>query len=814
MRHAGSSRRAIRKFAPILCAVSLLLGLALVSRAAPLTTQTVFENSIQKPVASATNKAVVAQNVPTVVRSQLTNNELQENIRFSIALKMRNFAELQDRVSMHELIPLDEIRDKYFPAPSDVANVRQWLISQGFQVEPPVPYEFSVFASGSVAQLQRVFGSTFARVQFRGEEHTSAITAPSLPANIASAVLSINGLQPHLHPVRHSTHQPISGSQTGNRAPLPVPQIVSAYDMLVGNGAGQTIGVIIDTFPKPSDLVQFWSANQVPQALSNIQEVQVVPGSLSAPSGEETLDVSWSSAIASGATIRVYATTDLTFSFLDQAYQFIINELPSQPTLHQISMSYGIGEDYVAPSQLQTDDAFFITLTAAGISLFAPSGDGGSNPDQNDNYSVSNPLQVEYPASDPHVIAVGGTTLLVNPDGTLLSETGWSGSGGGISGFFWRPSWQASFSIGGTGRIVPDVSMDADPNTGVFLVLNGDASQQWGGTSLGPPIWAGICARLNQVRAANGVPTLGFLAPKIYPLLNSCFRDIVSGSNGAYAAVAGFDLVTGLGSPLAYYLNSALGGTAPPGSGIAKDFNNNGVSDVIWENSASGERVIWLMRAGQPTGRMNLPTVPAVWHIAGVGDFMGNGQSDLVWENANTGEHLIWIIYAGTPQYTISLPTVASGWHIVGSGDFNGDGQADLVLENSVTGEREIWLMSNAVPIGAIRLPTLDPSWHIAGVGDFLGNKQSDLIWENHVTGQRVIWLMNYGTPTTAINLPNVDPGWEIGGAGDFFGTGQASLVWRNNSNGQSLLWQLINGQPIGAVSLPPVDTRWNIVDH
>jgi kumamolisin len=785
------------------------------SLAAPLTTPTVFENSIRKPV-TFTNQAVVPRNVPTVVRSQLTDNELQEAIHFSIALKMRNFDELRDRVSMHKLVPLDEIRDKYFPNPSDAANVRQWLISQGFQVQPPVPYELSVFASGTVAQLQRVFGSAFARVQFRGEEHTSAITAPSLPQNIAFSVRSINGLQPHLHPVRHSIRRAISATQTGNGAPLLVPQIASAYDMLAGNGAGQKIGIIIDTFPNDSDLLQFWNTNNVPQSLSNIEKVQVLPGSLPAPSGEETLDVSWSSGIASGARIRVYATADssLLFSEVDAVYQFIINDLPSQPALHQISMSYGIGEDYVAPSQLQTDDAFFITLTAAGVSLFAPSGDGGSNPGTDGNYSNTNPLQVENPASDPHVIAVGGTTLLVNPDGILLSESAWSGSGGGISAFFSRPSWQASFIIGGTTRIVPDVSMDADPNTGVFLVFNGDSSGQWGGTSLGPPIWAGICARLNQVRATNGLPALGFLAPKIYPLQNACFRDIVIGSDGVWMAVPGFDLVTGLGSPLVYNLNNVFAGTRPRGSGVAKDFNNSGVSDIIWEHSASGQIVVWLMKAGQPTGTMSLPAVPPVWHIAGVGDFLGNGQSDLVWENANTGEHLIWIIYAGIPQYTITLPTVENGWHIVGSGDFNGDGQADLVWENNQTGEREIWLMNNALPDVAIRLPTLDPSWHIAGVGDFLGNKQSDLVWENRVTGQREIWLMNYSTPTVAIILPNVDPGWEIGGAGDFFGTGQASLVWRNNSSGQCILWQLVNGQPIAAVPLPPVDPGWKLVDH
>ncbi|MBV8585591.1 MAG: FG-GAP repeat protein, partial [Verrucomicrobia bacterium] len=746
----------------------------------------------------------------------------QQTMRFSVALKMRNFAELQDRVNMHEIISLDEMRAKYFPLASDVASVRQWLIAQGFQVEPAVQYELSVFATGTVAQAQRVFGSTFARVQFRGEEHTSAITAPSLPNDIAQPILGINGLQPHLHAIRHIVPKPAKAIQPGNGTPLTVPQIQTAYDASVANGTGQTIAILIDTFPNDSDLTSFWAANGVPQSLNNIQKIQVLPGTLPASSGEETLDVSWSSGIASGAVIRIYATADsnLFTNELDAGYQYLINDLPNQPTLHQLSLSFGIGEDYLPASQLAADDAYFATITAAGVTIFASSGDGGSNPDSNGNYNPTGGLlQVENPASDPNVIAVGGTTLLVNANGNLMSETAWSvsssgASGGGQSVVFSRPSWQGSIPIGGSGRLVPDVAMDADPNTGVYIVLNGKI-EQFGGTSVGPPIWAGICARINQVRASNGVPPLGILGPKIYPLLgSSAFRDIVSGSNGAYSAGPGFDLVTGIGSPDLNNLIAFLEGTPPPGSGTAKSFDNSRFADLVWENTVTGQRLIWFMNAGQPTTSMALPTVGTSWHIAGVGDFLGNRQSDLVWENTSTGDHLIWIMLNGVSQYSITLLNVAGGWHIVGAGDFNGDGKADLVWENSVTGQREIWLMNNGVPTVPVSLLTVDPSWHIAGVGDFLGNKQSDLVLENTVTGLRTIWLMNGVTPTVSINLPTVPPNWHIGGAGDFFGTGQASLVWEDSSSGECLIWAMSNGQSTFAIPLPTVGTDWKIVDH
>jgi kumamolisin len=826
MQHLNSYLSSIfdrkRLAAAILCVIALA-GLQPVSRvqAQSAATRSMFSNSIKEPVTAAAT-ASVAKNLATVVRSQLTDAETQATIDFSIALKMRNFAELQQRVGMHEIISLEEIRAKYFPAVADVEKVRQWLIGQGFQVQPAAQYELSVFARGTVSQLQQVFGVTFARVQFRGEEHTSAVTAPSLPADVAEPVQSINGLQPHLHPVPHLVPKATVSAQKliNNAPPYYVSEIANAYDASTANGAGQKIGIVIDTFPLDSDLTTFWADNGVPQSLNNIEKVQVIQGALPTDRAEATLDVSWSSGIASGAKIRIYAIADsrLLTSELDQAYQYIINDLPNQPELHQISMSYGLGETYESSGQLDTDDAYFATIAANGVTLFASSGDGGSNPDSNGNYG--GPLQVENPASDPYVTGVGGTSLRLNSNGSASSETVWfnslGGTGGGKSQHFPRPAWQpGSGTISGNGRLVPDVALDADPNTGAFLVVNGSTANMYGGTSLSAPVWAGFCARINQVRAGNGSPSLGLLGPKIYPLLgSSSFRDIVSGSNGAYSAVPGFDLCTGIGVPDVNSLINALPGTLPQGSGVAKDFNNDGYADLVWEESVTGQRLIWEMNKGAPTTSINLPTVGPSWHIAGVGDFLGNGQSDLVWENTASGQHLIWILLAGVPQYAITLPTLAGGWHIVGAGDFNGDGQADLVWENSVTGQREIWLMNRGTSTTAIILPTVDPSWHIAGVGDFLGNKQSDLVWENEATGSRVIWLMNGGTPTTAINLPTVDPSWHIGGAGNFMGPGQADLVWENTSNGQRLIWLFNGGQPTSAIGLPTVPTDWHIVDH
>ena len=147
----------------------------------------------------------------------------------------------------------------------------------------------------------------------------------------------------------------------------------------------------------------------------------------------------------------------------------------------------------------------------------------------------------------------------------------WSYSGGGVSEYFTRPSWQTGTGMpSGTMRAVPDVACPADPNTGAVLFYNG-AQTAVGGTSWSSPTWAGYCALINQARSNAGLSQIGLLGPKIYPLLGSTnFRDVTSGSNsvgansnGKYSAGAGYDPVTGIGVPLMQALTQTLVGSSP-----------------------------------------------------------------------------------------------------------------------------------------------------------------------------------------------------------------------------------------------------------
>jgi hypothetical protein len=177
---------------------------------------------------------------------------------------------------------------------------------------------------------------------------------------------------------------------------------------------------------------------------------------------------------------------------------------------------------------------------------------------------------VLYPSSSVNVIAVGGTRLSLNPDGTVISETGWNGSGGGVSAYEPIPAYQTNYGLTTTKRAVPDVSFNADPNTGVSVYYSGDSSTlPWykiGGTSAGAPQWAAIHALGLSATNTNLYLRANFA-------YSSYFRDITSGSNGGYNATAGYDLVTGLGSPLTFNFGALAvsPSSGPAGASIILD---------------------------------------------------------------------------------------------------------------------------------------------------------------------------------------------------------------------------------------------------
>jgi kumamolisin len=213
-------------------------------------------------------------------------------------------------------------------------------------------------------------------------------------------------------------------------------------------------------------------------------------------------------------------------------------------------VSLGLREDMVPEGERIAEASKFLKLAALGVTTFVASGDAGSNPDSS-GHARAPDSQVEYEASDPWVIAVGGTSLHIDRrNGNVISEIGWSDSGGGVSNAFPRQPWQKQYApIASSLRLVPDVSCVADPNPGAFVILNGVESPV-GGTSWSAPVWAGFAALIGESREKDGKPRLGFLAPSLYRLgPNTGFREVSSGSNGAYQAGPGWNPVAGMGVP-------------------------------------------------------------------------------------------------------------------------------------------------------------------------------------------------------------------------------------------------------------------------
>jgi sugar lactone lactonase YvrE len=502
---------------------------------------------------------------PALINTSLTADQLNADMELEIALKMHNLSNLQSRVERNEIISAAEMASTYWPTALEHKIVLDWLKAQGFSIIRTDSNYLAIFVRAKVSVVQTSLKTKFARVVYNDTEYTSAISAPSLPQSLANVVVGIHGLQPHARMVPRHTLLPQASAT--NTPPYLPNQIANAYNAssLGYTGSGQTIGIISNAYPASSDLTKFWNAASVTVPASNIVQVNINGGpaipSDSNSTAEACLDVEWASALAPGATIMVYGSNINDPAGFDRTYQQVYLDAQTRPGFSQFSLSFGINESLIEADYLVIESQFMANLASVGITILAASGDGGSNPDPSTgSYIISAPLDVSYPASDPCVTGVGATHLVFNSSGTVSSESAWNGSGGGSSHYYQRPLWQMGTGVTqGTYRLTPDVSAVGDPQTGATVYIGGSA-QTIGGTSLATPIWAAFCAIINQSRSANKLTPLGYLNPRLYPLIgSSAFRDITSGNNGVYTATSGYDLCSGVGAPnVANIIQAAL----------------------------------------------------------------------------------------------------------------------------------------------------------------------------------------------------------------------------------------------------------------
>jgi len=483
--------------------------------------------------------------------------EPDTSTRVELALLVRRRRQLPaDLVEGPNTISRQELVAGYGPAPEDLTHVCDVMRGYGFDVVGIDAAARRVDVAAPASEVMRVFGGRAAR--------TSAVDAfteqsamyrawegeTALPPELADVVVSMVGLdtRPRLRP----EFRTFPGQQRILYTP---PELGALYRFPAGtDGSGQTLAIVVTGGGfRMEDMETYFTGLGLP--LPAIRTVSVA-GVKNEPGGpgdlEVVLDVQVAGALAPGADLVVYFAPNS-----DQgAIEALQTAIHATPTPTAISLSWGAPEAQSTDQVLRAMDDLFAEAAALGITVCAAIGNEGSSDGVYDGGS-----HVNFPASSPHVLACGGTTLVGDPgSGEIESETVWNtgadgATGGGVSKAFGLPAWQVSAGVPNRtgsdtpGRGVPDVAANADPATGYQILFNGQTGFI-GGTSAATPLWAALVCRLAQ---GLGRP-LGLLAPLLYegPATDKVadgFRDVVAGNNGAYASSPGWDPNTGLGTP-------------------------------------------------------------------------------------------------------------------------------------------------------------------------------------------------------------------------------------------------------------------------
>ena len=435
--------------------------------------------------------------------------------------------------------------DRFGADAATLAQVTAYLRAQGLDVGAPTANRLTLAATGTAAQVERAFGTRLATFHEArtGRDFFANTAAPQLPAAIAAAVSDISGLNDYARFT--SSAVPAATGHTHSRAVtgLTPAQARSAYNLTSAlgagyNGAGSTVALLEFSAFKQSNISAYDSHFALKPPTPAVVKVG---GGTTDLSGEveDELDIEVVQAIAPGSTIKVYEAPNSDAGESAVYAQLVSDDVPI------ISTSWGIDEAGETPSNLTAVHTDLQEAAAQGQSVYAASGDNGSDD------AGTGGTSVDFPASDPSVTGTGGTTLKLSSSGAWSGETAWSGSGGGVSSQFATPGYQTPVNTGAH-RTVPDVAAVADPNSGWAVYSQGSWGEV-GGTSAAAPNWAAFTAIYDNEAKAKGKPAFGFANPTIYTLAESAqysaaFHDVTSGSNGAYNAGRGYDDVTGWGS--------------------------------------------------------------------------------------------------------------------------------------------------------------------------------------------------------------------------------------------------------------------------
>lgn len=527
----------------------------------------------------------------------------------TVALKPRDPAALEAYATAvstpgssvyHHYLSVSEFRQRFGPTDAQIAAVQGSLRRHGLNPGTVTPNGLAIPVRANAGGLSRAFAITLRRLKLRtGRIAFAPDQAPQLDASVAGLVQNVIGLDnvavPHPLALRAARERAQAAPQVVTGGPQPcsgargsgfytADDLASAYRFsgLYGagdEGAGQTVAVFEPESNLPSDISADESCYGISAPVS-YRQVDGGPPPLNLSNGdglETSLDVESVVNLAPQANVIVYQGPNTAFGIYA-----IYNAIVSQNAARVISTSWGVCEAQAGFSEAAAENSLFQEAAVQGQSTFSATGDSGSTgcTDANGNVVPGSGAAVDDPAGQPFVTGVGGTRLSAlgpPPSESVWNDTCFGGSpcsgGGGISSFWAMPSYQAnspgalhvinSNSSGapcsapsGFCREVPDVSSDADPQTGIAFFYNGS----WGGvggTSAGAPLFAALAALANASNTCGGSP-IGFINPPLYGsaahIYSSAFNDVTAGNNnifgqGLYTAGPGYDMASGLGSP-------------------------------------------------------------------------------------------------------------------------------------------------------------------------------------------------------------------------------------------------------------------------
>src|ERR1700761_1717910 len=580
----------------------------------------------------------------------------------------------------HQWLTPEQYADRFGVDPGDIQKIVAWLQSAGFSNIEVARSRTWISFSGTAAQAESAFQTSIHRYSVNGQIHYANASDPILPKALEGTVQSIRGLH-DFHPrprgvaARSAVKAHFTSSISGNHFLAP-DDWATIYDVkpLYANGidgTGVKIAIPGQSDIAVSDIVAFRSAAGLAQNDPQVILTGPDPGTNSGDESESDLDIEWAGGIAKNATIVFVNSKD---AFGSATYAVDNDVAPV------LSLTYGNCEADLGTAELNTLTSLFQQANAQGITVLAASGDQGAADCENSGATTATQgLAVDVPASIPYVTGLGGTEFSEGSgtywsstndtnSGSALSyipEVSWndtsedkqlSGTGGGKSTYFTKPSWQTGTGVPyDNARDVPDLAFAASPDHDGFLIcsagscVNGFrmANQDLnviGGTSAAAPSFAAVVALLNQQtgdRQGNINPTLYALAS----ISTDAFHDVTSGNNTVpcqsgspdcpangylgYHTSTGFDLVTGWGSVDSYNLLREWPNYTPKALTQMPDGAQQlwaGADGTVWGLNINGQAYSYdstnhdWTSGSQTLSQIAVGSSGAVWGLNSVGD--------------------------------------------------------------------------------------------------------------------------------------------------------------------------------------------------